>query len=41
MSTMKVEKQVLNLWLTYKLSEANKSDVCVMPDLRACGLFMS
>jgi len=36
-STMKAEKQVLNLWPTYKLSEAKKSDVCVMPDLTACG----
>jgi len=41
MRSMKAEKQVLNLWLTYKLSKAKKSDVYVMPYLTACGSFMS
>jgi hypothetical protein len=34
MSTMMTGKQVFHLWITYKLSEAKKSDVYVMPDFR-------
>jgi hypothetical protein len=32
MRTIMAGKQVLLLWLTYKLPEGKKSDVCIMPD---------